>query len=151
MEVRRGQSFMRMWGGNPVTQIDPLGLANGPAIKWMGPKIQNSSPVRPDGLPWGAGCGDENSDCFVPDNLAGADLTPACRSHDDCYDTHGSDQNHCDSKLGRDIKRTCDIASAGGACYVASWFYPAAIKANANVQRMLGNSAPFETAQKNAK
>ena len=74
--------------GNPVSYLDPLGLANS---GWL---PRRSKPIpKPttwtDGLPWGAGCGDEGSDCFVPDQLAGGDLLPACQRHDDCYDTKG--------------------------------------------------------------
>ncbi|MDD4930277.1 MAG: hypothetical protein PHP85_13505 [Gallionella sp.] len=39
-----------------------------------------SHPTRPDGLPWGAGCGDVNSDVKVPDIFQ-----KSCQKHDACY------------------------------------------------------------------
>lgn len=49
--------------------------------------------MRPDGNPWGYGCGDKYSDWCVPDSLFSADFMPACRTHDICYGTLGSDKH----------------------------------------------------------
>ena len=149
-----GLNLYAYGGGDPVSQIDPLGLANGPMVGRILRARASSIPfpaLRSDGLPWGSGCGDVSSDCFVPDKVAGGDLTPGCKRHDDCYDTKGANRSYCDERLGRDINRACDIDRAGGACYAASWFYPFLIEMNDRVAKLRGKPSPFDAAQKNAK
>lgn len=76
---------------NPVQRIDPLGQKG----------------MRPDGNPWGYGCGDESTDWIVPDSLGAADFLPACRKHDICYGTLDSNKNICDTNLGTNMKLAC--------------------------------------------
>jgi RHS repeat-associated protein len=83
--------------GNPLAQIDPLGLANSGAVKWMRNWAEPKPlpPIRPDGQPWGSGCGDEKSDPLVPD------LFPnSCKAHDVCYDSCGGPTKAgCDARF----------------------------------------------------
>ncbi|MFL4211092.1 RHS repeat-associated core domain-containing protein [Enterobacter mori] len=76
---------------DPINNIDPLGLEG----------------MRPDGHPWGYGCGDASTDSFVPDSLGAADFLPACGNHDTCYGTLGSNKAICDANLGADMKLAC--------------------------------------------
>lgn len=107
---------------NPVINIDPLGLDDFSSLKMFvsAPGIQSQlsdamygqpKPVslRPDGQPWGYGCGSEGSDWFVPDGLWGGSFMDACRNHDKCYETKGNDKTTCDSNLGSDIALACDV------------------------------------------
>ncbi|TBL75189.1 hypothetical protein EYY94_09335, partial [Obesumbacterium proteus] len=80
-----------MYPLNPVTTTDPLGRKG----------------MRPDGHPWGYGCGDESSDWYVPDSLGAAKFLPACRKHDICYGTLGSNKAICDENLGKNMKLAC--------------------------------------------
>lgn len=51
-------------------------------------------------------CGSPNSPLgshFVPDRIFGANFTPACSAHDDCYDTVGSLKEDCDAQFKRDL------------------------------------------------
>ena len=139
--------------GDPVRYSDPFGLdvLDRIADRVAGIGGVPKSPTRPDGKPWGAGCGDKGSDYLVPDRLAGGDLMSACQRHDDCYDTKGADRNSCDAKLGLDIKRACDIGKAGLLCYFGSVFYPFAIDLNHQASRLFGGTPPFDAAQAKAR
>ncbi|MFE8647092.1 phospholipase A2, partial [Sphingomonas sp. NCPPB 2930] len=68
------------------------------------------SPTRPDGQPWGYGCGDKDTDHKVPDVVGGANLLPACRKHDACYEganRPGADKNTCDNNFKKDVNEAC--------------------------------------------
>jgi RHS repeat-associated protein len=97
---------------NPSQQTDPLGLAswdiftNKQVKAPKSPSLSESS--RPDGRPWGAGCGDAGTDKLVPDGMYGANFTEACEIHDACYETLGKDKMTCDAELGKDIVLACD-------------------------------------------
>ena len=107
-------------GGNPVSRVDPNGLAPECAVAFLnfikttfGPF--GDSEIRSDGQPQGAGCGDKKSDRFVPD------LFPAaCAAHDECYGAQGG-------------KGTCDTAFYSGmkaerpGMSVAPWTYYQAV------------------------
>ncbi len=104
---------------NPMQGIDPLGLDEvdeGEIFSEffsdpMPPNGSETTPksTRPDGQPWGYGCGSEGSDWFVPDGLWGVSFMDACRNHDKCYATKGSDKTTCDVNLGNDIALACGV------------------------------------------
>ncbi|HGJ3235555.1 TPA: RHS repeat-associated core domain-containing protein, partial [Salmonella enterica subsp. enterica serovar Grumpensis] len=104
---------------NPMQGIDPLGLDEvdeGEIFSEffsdpMPPNDSETTPksTRPDGQPWGYGCGSEGSDWFVPDGLWGVSFMDACRNHDKCYATKGSDKTTCDVNLGNDIALACGV------------------------------------------
>ncbi|MFZ2650555.1 MAG: RHS repeat-associated core domain-containing protein [Burkholderiaceae bacterium] len=86
-------------GGNPISFVDPLGL-KGASGGWGGQGLQKPvPPMRPDGQPWGAGCGDAKSDRTIPD------LFPrSCAAHDQCYAAQCG-KALCDSKFLSDMHR----------------------------------------------
>jgi RHS repeat-associated protein len=80
-------------GNNPINFVDPYGLAKG---DWWDPRTYLPTPPPPG--PPGSGCGDEKTDCIVPD------LYPeACKAHDKCYATPGKTQAQCDNQFWVDI------------------------------------------------
>ena len=84
-------------GGNPNSFVDPDGLkaASG---GWGGQGRQRPlPPLRPDGDPWGSGCGDSKSDHFVPDFFP-----KSCAAHDKCY-AQQCGKGHCDENFLRDM------------------------------------------------
>ncbi|MEM7011200.1 MAG: hypothetical protein AAF585_06920 [Verrucomicrobiota bacterium] len=51
-------------------------------------------------------CGSESSLLgahLVPDRILGANFTPACSAHDDCYDTLGKTKEECDAQFKKDL------------------------------------------------
>ncbi|ECC9296315.1 RHS repeat-associated core domain-containing protein, partial [Salmonella enterica subsp. salamae] len=163
--LRGGWNFY-VYTSNPIIEIDPLGLAgwdslgsyiNQPGYK---SKVTNVAPegadttkpvsLRPDGYPWGYGCGDESTDKFVPDGLYGVSFMQACRNHDICYGTSGSSKQSCDTHLGDDIVLACnriwkDTLSSDDMlykCYTAAGIYQLAVEKK-------GGPA-FEAAQREA-
>ena len=97
--------------GKPLSKIDPLGLMeifnDGSGVDsnekyWPRPKPD----LRPDGQPWGYGCGDKNTDKFVPDGLNGTSFSKPCRQHDLCYEKCPN-KNQCDYDLGKNILNEC--------------------------------------------
>jgi YD repeat-containing protein len=73
-------------------------------------------PKRPDGNPWGWGCGNEFNDHLIPDNYggdSGADFLPACRAHDVCYGTCNTTKAACDSKFAGDLRAACKSRFGG--------------------------------------
>jgi RHS repeat-associated protein len=119
----------------PQSSIDALGLmdvAHPPAPPGMTPTTR--PPLRPDGNPWGWGCGDESSDGLVPDSYMGVDFTPACRRHDNCYDTCGAEKTTCDAQLGEDLAEACFHAFEGGGCLVVAGLYRAAMSTASSAQ-----------------
>ena len=65
---------------NPVNWTDPSGLAS------IRPPLPPKKP--------GDGCGDEKTDCIVPDLYPGA-----CKAHDECYSTPGKTRAQCDNEF----------------------------------------------------
>ncbi|RJT19421.1 RHS repeat-associated core domain-containing protein, partial [Buttiauxella izardii] len=149
---------------NPLQGFDPRGL-NGLGIFVSQPGIQTSAsgvmsdsmdnidpPVslRPDGKPWGAGCGDVKTDAYVPDVLYGVDFAAACQTHDECYGELGKNKAICDTQLGNNIALACDNQLHGiphseevlPSCHMAAGIYQSAVK-------NLGGPA-YEAAQKAA-
>jgi RHS repeat-associated protein len=99
-------------GANPLRYADPSGLD--PWWKEPDPWYPGTSAppfqCRPDGNPWGWGCGDEKTDHRVPDVVGGVNMIPACRKHDDCYDgasKPGASKPQCDNQLKKDIYELC--------------------------------------------
>lgn len=75
-------------GGNPISITDPRGLEPGNL------RQRGYPPPPPSRGTPGAGCGDEDSDCYVPDFYP-----TACTAHDQCYSTPGKSRLHCDNQL----------------------------------------------------
>ena len=69
---------------------------------------------RDDGNPVGYGCGNVQTDKYVPDHLLGHDLTPACRNHDIGYSTCGVAKDVADAKLGSDVSAAMGGGLLGG-------------------------------------
>lgn len=133
--------------GNPLSYTDPLGLANS---GWMPPR---SKPIpkpttRPDGLPWGAGCGDKGTDCYVPDSIGGGDFRQACMHHDNCFATPGASYETCNKRLGQDMALACRVGNGNGLCSVAAQSYPPAIRAAHTIMDLIGVETPFDAAQR---
>lgn len=102
-------------GGDPLSFTDPLGLmgqgsgANGGKSTWGkgGPQQPplavplpwwKQLPPPPPRGPAGSGCGDEGTDCVVPD------FYPlACAAHDKCYETPGRSRASCDNEFWKDM------------------------------------------------
>lgn len=163
----RGEWNQYTYPLNPIEKIDSLGLdiqsalgpfVNSPGIqseltKSMAEYSEAAKPVsmRPDGNPWGYGCGDKDSDWYVPDSLFGANFMPACRTHDICYGTLGSDKAYCDTQLGSNIVLACNKSLKGipgleetlSNCYAAAGIYQLAVE-------QLGSDA-YLAAQEDAK
>jgi RHS repeat-associated protein len=106
---------------NPTQGVDPLGLQETPPnmddvmCKNAGLPAWCPKPdVRPDGRPWGAGCGDAKTDKYVPDSYSGiVSFEESCNIHDQCYGTPGADKEYCDKQFGSNLKQACD-ADLGG-------------------------------------
>lgn len=163
----RGEWGLYTYPLNPLKYIDPLGLyiqnALGPFVsspgvqaeltKSMAEYSEAAKPVsmRPDGTPWGYGCGDEKSDWYVPDGLFGADFMPACRTHDKCYGTLGSNKAYCDKQPRDNIVLACNKSLKGipglgetlSNCYAAAGIYQLTVE-------RLGKDA-YNAAQQEAK
>ncbi len=129
--------------GAPLIQFDELGLMgrggspNGGASPWCGPRptagCVRKPNLRPDGQPWGYGCGDEKSDWIVPDSYDGADFLPACRRHDTCYETCGANKGACDRGLYSDLVTACNRAGKfGGRCPLVARAYLGAMSTQAS-------------------
>jgi len=133
--------------GNPLSYIDPLGLANS---GWVPPrsKPKPEPTTRPDGLPWGAGCGDKGTDCYVPDSVGGGDFRQACMHHDNCFATPGASYETCNKRLGQDMALACSLGNGNGFCSVAAQSYPPAIRAAHTIMDLIGVETPFEAAQR---
>lgn len=163
----RGEWSLYTYPLNPLKYVDPLGLdmqnalgpfVNSPGVqaeltKSMAEYSEAAKPVsmRPDGNPWGYGCGDEKSDWYVPDGLFGADFMPACRTHDMCYGALGSNKAYCDTQLGDNIVLACNKSLKGipgleetlSNCYAAAGIYQLAVE-------RFGKAA-YDAAQQEAK
>ena len=106
-------------GGEPTILTDPIGLDpwgfENPD-PWYPSAKKPPFNTRPDGNPWGWGCGDKDTDHRVPDVVGGVNMILACRIHDDCYDEAGkpnSSKATCDSKFQKDIYKLCLQAGRG--------------------------------------
>jgi RHS repeat-associated protein len=90
--------------GDPVSLVDPTGLAPEGAIRFTS-MIQKEFPPNPnltnrsDGLPQGFGCGDARTDIVV------MDLFPkACEAHDACYAAQCG-RKFCDRQFLDDMRK----------------------------------------------
>lgn len=86
---------------DPLRKVDPLGLmgngpGNGSNSSIRPPKYDHN--YRPDGKPWGTGCGDRKSDRFVPDYFP-----KSCAAHDNCY-ANQCGKAVCDNNFLRDMR-----------------------------------------------
>jgi RHS repeat-associated protein len=135
---------------DPVGWVDPLGLQDIPpdiaAVMGLPPPASHP-PMRPDGRPWGAGCGDAGTDALVPDRfiLGKVSFGKACDAHDACYGAPGSDKLTCDDDFKKNLKTACGDKLKGirkavkPLCDAQASLYGAAV-------RNLGGSA-YDTAQ----
>ena len=129
----RGGINTYLYAADPLTQTDPLGLMGqgSGAGTWRG--VPRPPSVRPDGQPWGWGCGDVASDRYVPDSIDGVSFLPACRNHDICYERCGTSKATCDKKFFDDIVDACFASGRGvGLCLLAARGYYAAMSTRAS-------------------
>ena len=112
--LRGGASTYSYVSNTPAKKRDPFGL-------WG---------FVPSGEPLGSGCGDEETDPYVPDNPMGFAFLPACRNHDKCYDTCPTTKEHCDSKFLYEMLRACMAAGGPQSCVNLAYFYYWAVKRN---------------------
>ncbi len=104
------------WAGSntavitPSSQLQALlgelatGLLRAYVDKWLPEK-------RPDGHPWGWGCGDRTLDFLVPDGFLNVSFLAACRKHDQCYGTLGAKKAQCDRNLRSAMMSACANSS----------------------------------------
>jgi RHS repeat-associated protein len=86
LEFEDSENLYQYALNNPTRWIDPLGTAIcGPA--WYS-----------DGL----------GDFFGTDYVAGADFSPACQTHDNCYGKCGSNRRNCDKAFYNKMIRICN-------------------------------------------
>lgn len=52
----------------------------------------------------------------IPQGAFGGDFRPACRAHDACYDTPGSDRTSCDDRFLADMLGACADARFPALC-----------------------------------
>jgi RHS repeat-associated protein len=131
------------YANDPLTRMDPLGLMGRGSGAFMSRPVPPAPRVRPDGQPWGWGCGDATSDRFVPDSVDGVSFTAACRNHDVCYDKCGANKADCDKGLYNDIVSACFASAHGvGLCLLAARGYYAAMSSRAS-------QSAFNKAQRN--
>ena len=45
---------------------------------------------------------------LIPQGVSGADFRPACRRHDDCYDTPGANKSACDRRYLQEMQCACN-------------------------------------------
>ncbi|NDP42121.1 MAG: hypothetical protein GZ089_05285 [Aromatoleum sp.] len=109
----------------PLIRKDPQGLWDQPP--WCGilPGVACFEPPfehRPRWFPNGNGCGDWDSDWYVPDYI----FFKACQQHDRCYDTCGASKASCDLRFLSDM-----LASCGGVqgCDAIAFLYFGAVAA----------------------
>jgi hypothetical protein len=132
---------------NPNLWVDPLGLQEESADNVVLEPLP--ADLRPDGRPWGAGCGDAGTDKYVPDSFFGiVSFREACNIHDDCYGELGTDKLVCDNKLEENMKYECKVQLKGTSkilypmCSLQGSFYGFAV-------RNFGQSA-YNSAQEKA-
>jgi YD repeat-containing protein len=97
--------YLLPWYGQQ-TAVSPSALSKQTTFNTV--TKSSSKPVkRPDGNPWGWGCGDESSDHIVPDGWSTVDFLAACRSHDNCYGACKSGKAKCDWAFYGDLNTAC--------------------------------------------
>ncbi|MFO1324747.1 MAG: RHS repeat-associated core domain-containing protein [Burkholderiales bacterium] len=131
--IRGGINTFLYSDARPVMSSDQFGLQAAPRGLWTYdpswgiPGRVPPALLRPDGLLWGAGCGDINSDRWVPDGFLRADFMNACTSHDSCYETCGIPKATCDQKFGEDLFSECMRSRGSRACFTVVLGYRAAM------------------------
>lgn len=84
--------------------------------------------LRPDGNPWGWGCGDAGSDRFVPDSVDGVSFLGACRKHDACYEKCGASKQQCDEDFHESMVDACFASGRPvGLCLLGATTYKQAM------------------------
>jgi|UPI000361943C hypothetical protein len=68
-----------------------------------------------DGITPSGACGNGRNEQWVRDTWGNADFTPACRSHDRCYETCGAAKADCDRVFGSEMRGACNRA------YTSRW------------------------------
>jgi RHS repeat-associated protein len=127
-------------GGDPLHYYDPFGQDRwGDRDKdpWY-PESGGAPPfpTRPDGQPWGWGCGDKDTDHLIPDVMWGVNVTPACRNHDRCYERAcepGVTKKKCDDDFYDDVVSTCRATGKPlPMCRSLAWQYQQGPKVGGN-------------------
>ncbi len=52
----------------------------------------------------------------IPDGFGKVDFTPACRQHDQCYDTCGKPKDFCDTQFRNTLYEQCSKGGGGATC-----------------------------------
>ncbi|MCZ8108971.1 MAG: hypothetical protein O9972_65420, partial [Burkholderiales bacterium] len=118
----------------PTMKVDPRGLN---PEEWTG----LPPPNRPDGNPLGWGCGTAGNDLMVPDGFRRADFVPACRKHDQCYETCRKPKGQCDNDFLKDLLAACSRSGNPAGCQWAARRYYGAMQTETSRQA-------YERAQK---
>jgi hypothetical protein len=83
--------------------------------------VASADPKRPlrgpaQWRPCGPGDSSTGNKC-APQMYRGADMRPACETHDQCYANKSGTQKECDQRFLADMKRQCDLAGNPAGCY----------------------------------
>ncbi len=92
---------------NPLSYVDPMGLANGPAVGWMSSKSiepQYQYPF-PSYSPYPGSCG---TNFKFPNKYGSSSFEKACQKHDSCYDSAGSEKCQCDNNFYKNMVSECN-------------------------------------------
>lgn len=111
----------------PTMKMDRFGLN---PEEWVG----QPPPNRSDGNPLGWGCGTSGNDLLVPDGFRRADFVPACRKHDQCYETCGKPKGQCDSDFLKDLRAACAKSGNQAGCRWAARRYHGAMQTDTSRQ-----------------
>ena len=108
--------------GNPVSFIDPKGLAN------SGPRPRQKKPAPRLGPRFpGSSCGAEGDPNNFPNEFSGQSIESACQNHDKCYADCSRSKSQCDTQFYHEIRRACFNNGSAVACNLASLGYYAAV------------------------
>ncbi len=89
--IKRGENHLYDYvKGNPILNIDPLGLVCGSGVSEL-----------------------------APDKYAGADFSSACTNHDSCYDNCDKKKGDCDEQFCKELAEACK-GNGAACTYVAT-------------------------------
>jgi RHS repeat-associated protein len=93
--------------GDPIDEIDPIGLARRDVPKFD----------------WGYGCGNSKYGAFIPDNPLFFPFRDCCRAHDNCYDDckNRPAKQYCDDTFCSCMKSKCRVNP--GMCVTLANYY----------------------------